>query len=208
MPRAVMRPRGGRAQARPETAQVPVRVGFFGKLPSRGDFVRAGLSRAMVAAWDGWLQAVLPEAEHLAGATWAGSWRAAPCWRFRLPAGLCGPQAWTGLWLASSDLVGRCFPLLAAAETACVAEMRLDEIERACRAAIAAGDAPDGLAARLQAALGAALAPEPGARHLLTPPDPNASVAAPHWWQAGEEPIMISTGMPDARQFLRMLAAP
>src|ERR1700753_3291837 len=40
-----------------------IRIGFFGKLPSRGDFVRMYLSRAIVTAWDQWLQSVMPEAQ-------------------------------------------------------------------------------------------------------------------------------------------------
>ena len=181
-----------------------MRLGFFGKLPSRGDFVRAGLSRETVTAWDAWLQTVLPQAEELAGDDWADFWRMAPCWRFRLPAGLCGPHAWTGLWLASADRVGRRFPLLAAAETPRTDDTLLNRIEAVCRTALAYGDAPDDLAARLQAAM----ATETDAVSLDNIADSNESAAAPIWWRAGKEPIVISPGMPDACQFLHMLTAP
>ena len=33
-----------------------VRVGFYGKLPSRGDFLRESLPRDFVEAWDAWWQ--------------------------------------------------------------------------------------------------------------------------------------------------------
>ena len=183
-------------------AAAAVRVGFFGKLPSRGDFVRSGLSAETVAAWDAWLQAVLPLAEQLAGQAWADIWHTAPCWRFRLAAGLCGPHPCTGLWLASTDRVGRRFPLLAAAETPLAGGTMLNRIEAACRAAMAEGHAPDALAARLQAAL----APEADAAPSDNALDFNAGPAASLWWRAGQETILSAPHMPDARQFLRMLA--
>src|SRR3954453_18054210 len=58
-----------------------LQVGFFGKLPVRGDFVRAGLPHAFVAPWDAWLQRVLPAAL----TALADDWLNAPVWRFRLP---------------------------------------------------------------------------------------------------------------------------
>ena len=41
--------------------------GFFGKLPARGDFVRAGLPRDFVDPWDAWLQRVLAGSRDAAG---------------------------------------------------------------------------------------------------------------------------------------------
>ena len=34
-------------------------AGFYGKLPARGDFVRAGLPRDFIDPWDAWLQSVI-----------------------------------------------------------------------------------------------------------------------------------------------------
>ncbi len=97
---------------RPAVTDQPIRVGFFGKLPSRGDFVRSGLSRATVEAWDQWLQTVVP----LAADTLADRWWDMRSWRFAFGANICGPWPMTGLFLPSADRVGRLFPLLIAVE--------------------------------------------------------------------------------------------
>ena len=95
-----------------------VAVGFFGKIPSRGDFVRAGLSRDFTLAWDDWLQAVLPACRCLIGENWDTVWRGTRPWRFALPSGQCGPRPILGLFMPSVDRAGRCFPLTIAAEGA------------------------------------------------------------------------------------------
>lgn len=86
-------------------------VGFFGKLPARGDFVRAGLPRSFTDPWDAWLQQVLPASRGILAEVWEPAWLEAPVWRFALPPGLCGPDPVLGLWLPSVDRAGRYFPL-------------------------------------------------------------------------------------------------
>ena len=96
----------------PADTDQPIRVGFFGKLPSRGDFVRSGLSRATVDSWDQWLQTVVPRAVD----TLSDRWWDMRSWRFAFGSGICGPWPMTGLFLPSADRVGRLFPLLIAVE--------------------------------------------------------------------------------------------
>jgi type VI secretion system protein ImpM len=89
-------------------------AGFFGKLPSAGDFVQRRLPVAFVDAWDRhfeYAMAALPDA---LGGAWKHSFQAAPAWRFMLPAGVCGGHAMAGVMLPSGDRVGRCFPLVIA----------------------------------------------------------------------------------------------
>src|SRR4051794_39585251 len=105
-------------------------VGFFGKIPSRGDFVHAGLSSGFVRAWDGWLQRVMAEARRTLGETWPDLWHVAPVWRFALPPGQCGGQPVLGLWMPSVDRVGRAFPLTLAAEPGGRGDAFLDAAER------------------------------------------------------------------------------
>ena len=88
------------------------RCGFFGKLPARGDFVRAGLPRSFIDPWDAWLQQVLPASRRILGEAWEPAWLEAPVWRFALPPNLCGPEPVVGLWLPSVDRAGRYFPLM------------------------------------------------------------------------------------------------
>ena len=86
-------------------------VGFYGKLPARGDFVRAGLPRDFIDPWDGWLQSVMAGSRALMGDAWLPAFLEAPVWRFTLPPGMCGAQAAFGLMLPSVDRAGRYFPL-------------------------------------------------------------------------------------------------
>jgi type VI secretion system protein ImpM len=88
----------------------PAATGFFGKLPARGDFVRAGLPEDFVAAWDAWSRSALTASRAALGDAWEPAWMEAPIWRFLLPAGACGAQAVLGVWLPSMDRVGRHFP--------------------------------------------------------------------------------------------------
>ena len=59
--------------------------GFWGKLPARGDFVRAGLPRSFVEPWDAWLQSALQVPQALA---LASSQASAP---FVIPSPQYGP---------------------------------------------------------------------------------------------------------------------
>jgi type VI secretion system protein ImpM len=90
-------------------------LGFFGKLPSQGDFVSRRLPWDFTETWDTWLQAGLAQARERLGALWLPAYLNAPVWRFALAPGLAGPSAWAGLWFPSVDRVGRHFPMTVAA---------------------------------------------------------------------------------------------
>jgi len=89
----------------------PGGAGFFGKVPSHGDFVSRRLPAGFVAPWDAWLQAGLAESRVRLGERWLPLYLNSPVWRFALGAGVCGPQAWGGVVMPSVDRVGRYFPL-------------------------------------------------------------------------------------------------
>lgn len=99
-------------------AALPLKAsaGLFGKLPSRGDFVREGLSRGFTDAWDEWWQRGLAATQERPEEEWLAAWLEAPVWRFVLPPGLLGSEGVLGLWLPSVDKVGRYYPLTIAAE--------------------------------------------------------------------------------------------
>ncbi|NKN37373.1 type VI secretion system-associated protein TagF [Agrobacterium sp. a22-2] len=91
------------------------RIGFFGKLPSHGDFVATGLSRHVQAAIDSWLQAGLQLMQE-PGTNWEKRFRAMPAWRFVIDRGLWAPAVIAGVIVASRDRVERSFPLVIAAQ--------------------------------------------------------------------------------------------
>ncbi len=91
----------------------PAVTGFFGKLPARGDFVRANMPEDFVAPWDEWCRSMLFASRAALADEWLEAWMEAPVWHFLLPPGACGSQAVLGVWLPSMDKVGRHFPFLA-----------------------------------------------------------------------------------------------
>ncbi|MEO5369629.1 MAG: type VI secretion system-associated protein TagF [Magnetococcus sp. DMHC-1] len=90
----------------------PVNTGFYGKIPSRGDFVQRGLPREFVRVWDEWLVARIRQSQLSLAEGWQEAFMTAPLWRFYLTAGLCGHESVCGVVLPSVDRVGRTFPLV------------------------------------------------------------------------------------------------
>jgi type VI secretion system protein ImpM len=172
--------------------------GFFGKLPARGDFVQAGLSRRFIDRWDGWLQGMLPACRAALGDDWDTVWGAALPWRFALSGNGLGSVL--GVLLPSVDRTGRHFPLTIAAEGAHIDPNILDpnfldEAEAIGLIAVAGRCAPDTLAARLKT-----MPLPPAAADGGEPAD------ACLWW-SGTAPATTLATLPDGAQFARMLAA-
>ena len=92
------------------------RIGFFGKLPSHGDFVSMGFGRNLQSALDAWLQAGLQAVQQELGEDWERRFRLMPAWRFIIEHGLWGPATIAGVLLPSLDRVGRSFPLVIATQ--------------------------------------------------------------------------------------------
>ncbi|CDN51833.1 type VI secretion system-associated protein TagF [Neorhizobium galegae] len=92
------------------------RLGFFGKLPSHGDFVSIGLGRKLQAALDAWLQSSLHAIQAEFGNQWERRFRSMPSWRFIVDRDLWGPATVAGVIVPSLDRVGRSFPLVLAAQ--------------------------------------------------------------------------------------------
>ncbi len=93
-----------------------MQVGFYGKLPSHGDFLRRRVSDAFVDAWDGWLRECLAASQTALGGRWLDVYLTSPAWRFACAAGACGPLPVIGVVAPSVDQVGRYFPLTLVAE--------------------------------------------------------------------------------------------
>lgn len=89
----------------------PVPPGFYGKIPTLGDFVSRRLPRQFIDAWDGWLESAFAASREQLGAQWLDLYLTSPIWRFGATAGLLGDTAWVGILMPSVDKVGRYFPL-------------------------------------------------------------------------------------------------
>lgn len=146
-------------------------AGFFGKLPSTGDFVGRGLPDAFRRNWDAWLT------RHIAPLHRAGLAFPPAGLRFRLPSG--GRLA-AGVILPSEDSAGRRFPLalLIIAE----GDLAPEQVDPWCDAAL--NLLPEKLHPdALWQALDALAAPEPGEpasgpMQLWTPGQPAVTIDA------------------------------
>jgi type VI secretion system protein ImpM len=85
-------------------------LGFFGKVPTRGDFVRRGLPTSFITPWDRWLQEGIADSKAILGDAWLDIYLTSPVWRFALSAELAGDLAAAGVLIPSVDGVGRYFP--------------------------------------------------------------------------------------------------
>lgn len=90
--------------------------GWYGKLPSLGDFASRRLAVEFVTAWDTWLQEVLPATRAILVESWFDAYLTMPIWRFVFLPGLVTQSGWAGVLMPSVDRVGRHFPLTVAVE--------------------------------------------------------------------------------------------
>lgn len=88
-------------------------AGFFGKLPTHGDFLSRGLTNGFIDPWDRWLQASLARSQADLGDRWLEYYLGSPIWKFALRPGIAGDAAYVGVLIPSVDRVGRYFPLSA-----------------------------------------------------------------------------------------------
>lgn len=189
-------------------------VGFYGKLPCRGDFLQRRVPREFVDPWDAWLQECLTESRQQLRESWLDAYLVSPVWRFVLAGGVCGASSYAGVLLPSVDVVGRYFPLtivarwdasLAPSMIDCRQESWFDLVQalalEALEAALLDLDDFD----RRVAALGSRVDPaEQGPACPERGPDPVSL-----WWTEGSsglDPDLLSvTGLPDPGTFAAML---
>jgi type VI secretion system protein ImpM len=85
--------------------------GWFGKIPSLGDFASRRLPQSFIDTWDNWLQLSMTASRAALGAAWLDTYLTSPIWRFLLLPGVIGDAMWAGVIMPSVDKVGRHFPL-------------------------------------------------------------------------------------------------
>ncbi len=89
-------------------------IGWYGKLPARGDFVGRGLPRDWLRTWDDWLQRGLAGAALHWGEGFHERLLAMPAWHFVVLAQQPDDPSWCAAVVASADRVGRPYPLVLA----------------------------------------------------------------------------------------------
>jgi type VI secretion system protein ImpM len=102
-----------------DVATIP---GWYGKLPSLGDFASRRLEADFVEPWDLWLGESLQAQREAMGEAWLDAYLQSPPWRFVLMPGVLpgfDPElVVAGVLMPSVDRVGRYFPLTIAATIA------------------------------------------------------------------------------------------
>jgi type VI secretion system protein ImpM len=85
--------------------------GFFGKLPSHGDFITRRVPAALLASWEAWLEAGLQHSREHLGDRWLETYVSSPIWSFCGSAACCGDRPFCGVLMPSMDRIGRYYPL-------------------------------------------------------------------------------------------------
>lgn len=85
-------------------------VGWYGKMPAAGDFVRRRLGSEVVNWWHRWLEQALPQLKREPSSQQV--YFHAPIWNFALPASHGSSMVQLGCIAPSRDRVGRLYPLL------------------------------------------------------------------------------------------------
>ncbi len=91
-------------------------AGWFGKIPSLGDFASRRLPQDFVNTWDTWLQHAMAASRAHLEERWLDLYLTSPIGRFALMPGVCGNSAWAGVLMSSVDKVGRYYPLTIAVQ--------------------------------------------------------------------------------------------
>ena len=102
-----------------DVATIP---GWYGKLPTLGDFASRRLESDFIEPWDLWLGDGLQAQRQTLGDAWVDAYLDSPPWRFLLSPGVLPGidpgRVFAGVLVPSVDRVGRYFPLTLAAPLA------------------------------------------------------------------------------------------
>ena len=158
--------------------------GWFGKIPSLGDFASRRLPQPFIDTWDHWLQHAMTASRAALGSAWLDVYLNSPIWRFLLLPGVVGDPMWAGVMMPSVDKVGRHFPLTIA--------VRVEPQAGSLAAAVAAQEWYAGLEEAALATLDMAFLVDQFEARLAQLPFPQALAQAQDaqtrdlvsWWRA------------------------
>lgn len=86
-------------------------LGYYGKVPTHGDFITRGLPRSFIEPWDIWLQEAILASRQQLGEDWLNHYLTSPLYHFALSPGICGDSGWMGVLMPSVDRIGRYYPM-------------------------------------------------------------------------------------------------
>ena len=94
-------------------SSAPTSIGWYGKLPSAGDFLQRRLPDPVVNNWAHWFHNGLVNLQRDAQGPNGHPFSNAPVWNFVIPATLGSPYVQMGCLLPARDRVGRRYPICA-----------------------------------------------------------------------------------------------
>jgi type VI secretion system protein ImpM len=193
-------------------------IGWYGKIPQRGDFIVRRLPASFREPWDRWLQSAMAGSRERLGEHWRDAYLSMPAWRFALEPGVLSSQGWAGVMIPSADSVGRYFPLTVAAA---LPPAPLDPVARLLAAAawldaleaIALSALDPGTEAE---AIDTAILQQPFHAEAAAPPRPQAHWVAPGtsapraaWLSSASElfsrSLALSAELPAPQQYCAMM---
>lgn len=86
-------------------------IGWYGKIPSHGDFLNIRLPRNFVTSWSTWINEAIVSSRADLGDRWLDLYFLLRPWRYFLPRNLIDENLWLGILAHSLDSVGRCYPV-------------------------------------------------------------------------------------------------
>lgn len=86
-----------------------IELGFYGKLPTYGDFIQKRLPQNFINPWHEWVQSGMLALRGHDPDGWLAFYLNCPAWCFVLGSGVCGEQPVAGVTIPSVDRVGRYF---------------------------------------------------------------------------------------------------
>ena len=190
------------------------RTGWYGKLPTLGDFASRRLAPELIEAWDAWLAGGIAQWREEAPESWLQAYLDGPSWRFVLMPGVLPGvlQPLTGVLMPSVDRVGRYFPmtlmrpLLNGAPPGSAAHLswlhRLDDL---------ALDAmqEDWDITQMETELQRLDEDVPAATEEAAPLLPPLQAGQSFWWRIGDEGRRLdhlSSGLPQGTEFVALLS--
>ena len=96
----------------PDFRAFPIYMGWFGKLPSVGDFVGRGLPSSLREIIYGWISSGMMALAQSQPENWRDAYLVSFVWHFVIHPNIWDKPALSGCLAPSVDKVGRCFPLL------------------------------------------------------------------------------------------------
>ncbi|MDR2881208.1 MAG: type VI secretion system-associated protein TagF [Azoarcus sp.] len=91
----------------------PSYVGWFGKLPSVGDFAGRGMPSVLKETVHGWMSSGMAALAHSRPNDWQAAYLVSPVWHFLIGSRIWDTPPLIGCLAPSVDKVGRCSPLIA-----------------------------------------------------------------------------------------------